>query len=179
MAWRAATCVCRHVDCAAYILSKGADAFMESSKGENCIHVAAKNGHVACLEHLLGAHVAVPHQPSTCLASILVSEDGGAIRCVMHPVSSPGHDSRGNALRGACPPQQSGEPCRGRPGIFKSALVSWYHFHIACMGCYPACPYPEPGEPSQFLRACRALVQSPKQPAFALLCVLLFIFMLS
>ena len=53
---------------------------MESSKGENCVHVAAKNGHVACLEHLLGAQVAVPHQPSTRLASVLVSEDGGAIR---------------------------------------------------------------------------------------------------
>ena len=77
---QACSCPCRHVESAAYILSKGADAFMESSKGENCVHVAAKNGHVACLEHLLGAQVAVLHQPSTHLASVLVSEDGGAIR---------------------------------------------------------------------------------------------------
>ena len=41
------------------------------------------------------------------------------------------------------------------PWHFQKCSSTLYHFHIAFMGCHPACPGPEPGEPRHFLRACR------------------------
>ena len=53
-------------------------------------------------------------------------------------------------------PQKWEKPCWGRPGVFTRALVL-DHLPIAFMGRHPACPGPEPGEPSQSLRACRTM----------------------
>ena len=66
--------------------------------------------------------------------------------------SSIWYDSPGIALRGARP-----------PSVFRKALPP-RHFKSASILCitfmrrHPACPGPEPGEPSHFLRACRTPV---------------------
>ncbi len=63
-----------------------------------------------------------------------------------------GYDSPSNSPRGACPPLAIRRALPGPARHFQKCSSTLYHFHIACMGRYPACPSPEPGEPSHFLR---------------------------
>ena len=41
--------------CVTFLLEHGADASAQSSRGDNALHVAAKNGSTACLQALLAS----------------------------------------------------------------------------------------------------------------------------
>ena len=68
-----------------------------------------------------------------------------------------GHDSPGIAPWGACPSPVFRKALLGPPRHFQKCSSTLYHFQIAFTGRHPACPGPEPGDPSHFLRACRTL----------------------
>lgn len=47
------------MECVAYLLSRGADPFAETEKGETCLHMAAKNAYTECLSEILSASVSI------------------------------------------------------------------------------------------------------------------------
>lgn len=49
----------QHVECVKYLLDKGADPCSETETGDNCLHMAAKNGYTECMNEILQASVAI------------------------------------------------------------------------------------------------------------------------
>ena len=68
-----------------------------------------------------------------------------------------GYDSPDIALRDACPPPESRKALPGPPWNGRKCSSTSNHMHVALQGRPLACPGPEPGKPSQFLRACCTL----------------------
>ena len=62
----------QHVECIGYLLSKGADPFSETEKGETCLHLAAKNAYTECLREILAARVSIGGGPPTRLADAVL-----------------------------------------------------------------------------------------------------------
>ena len=62
----------QHVECIGYLLSKGADPFSETDKGETCLHMAAKNAYTECLREILAAQVSIGGGPPTRLADAVL-----------------------------------------------------------------------------------------------------------
>lgn len=77
-----------HVDCITYLLRQGADAFLMTSGGDNCLHIAAKNAHSHCLWHLLAAWISVRHKPPCHLADAVFSDDLSQLKFVDLPNGS-------------------------------------------------------------------------------------------
>ncbi|KAK9817137.1 hypothetical protein WJX72_010089 [[Myrmecia] bisecta] len=75
-------CLRGHEECVAYMLSKGADVFLESSKGETCLHLAAKSSDMGTITHLLRSTVvnAASNPPATQLADVMLQAWGGPIK---------------------------------------------------------------------------------------------------
>ncbi len=47
------------MECVQYLLEQGADPCAETETGDNCLHMAAKNGYTECLHKILEASVAI------------------------------------------------------------------------------------------------------------------------
>ena len=73
----------RHTECVAYLLAHGADVYAQSSRGDNALHIAAKNGNAGALHALLGFR---PHADgedgSQLLGDIVVQGDAGPTRFI-------------------------------------------------------------------------------------------------
>lgn len=67
--------LCRHLDCVTYLLSKGADVMATNSKGETCLHIAAKHAHTGCLVRLLSSRINTASNDATRLADLTLRED--------------------------------------------------------------------------------------------------------
>ena len=73
----------RHTECVAYLLAHGADVYAQNSRGDNALHIAAKNGNAGALHALLSFR---PHADgedgSQLLGEIVVQGDAGPTRFV-------------------------------------------------------------------------------------------------
>ena len=72
----AALCNCcrtsQHVECVKFLLEKGADPCSETENGENCLHMAAKNGYTECMNEILQASVVIGTAEPQRLADIVL-----------------------------------------------------------------------------------------------------------
>ena len=62
----------QHVECVTYLLSKGADVFCETAKGDTCLHLAAKNANTEVLQELLVTWVSVGGAEPCRLANVVL-----------------------------------------------------------------------------------------------------------
>lgn len=73
----------RHTECVAYLLAHGADVYAQNSRGDNALHIAAKNGNAGALHALLSFR---PHADgedgSQLLGEIVVQGDAGPTRFI-------------------------------------------------------------------------------------------------
>ncbi len=73
----------RHTECVAYLLAHGADVYAQNSRGDNALHIAAKNGSAGALHALLSFR---PHADgedgSQLLGEIIVQGDAGPTRFI-------------------------------------------------------------------------------------------------
>lgn len=61
-----------HVECVKFLLEKGADPCSETESGDNCLHVAAKNGYTECMNEILQAIVTIGTQDPCRLADVVL-----------------------------------------------------------------------------------------------------------
>lgn len=62
----------QHVECVRYLLEKGADPCAETDSGDNCLHMAAKNGYTECMNEILQAHVSIGTSEPARLADVIL-----------------------------------------------------------------------------------------------------------
>eukprot|EP00891_Asterochloris_glomerata_P003423 jgi/Astpho2/3423/Aster-x0163 len=67
-------CYNGYVDITTYLLSKGADATLGSQKGDTALHMAARNGHAACITRLLTSRVLSPEGQPTRLGDLVLTD---------------------------------------------------------------------------------------------------------
>ena len=60
------------MECVQYLLEQGADPCAETETGDNCLHVAAKNGYSECLHRILEATVTIGSGEPTRLADTVI-----------------------------------------------------------------------------------------------------------
>lgn len=62
----------QHVECVKFLLEKGADPCSETDTGDNCLHMAAKNGYVECMNVILQAQVTIGAAEPSRLGDVLL-----------------------------------------------------------------------------------------------------------
>lgn len=60
------------MECVKFLLEKGADPCSETETGDNCLHMAAKNGYTECMNEILQACVAIGTQEPVRLADVVL-----------------------------------------------------------------------------------------------------------
>ena len=81
--WHGGCRSARHTECVGYLLAHGADVYAQNSRGDNAMHIAAKNGNAGALHALLSFR---PHADgedgSQLLGDIVVQGDAGPTRFI-------------------------------------------------------------------------------------------------